>query len=98
MSLKATRASVRALAQDHQVTDSKIESTKELQASGIPSKDATKNIGVSNPTLCFMFAGLAVTGAAKVSCNLFANKKQVVCSAFSDNMRSVVFRLWLLRV
>jgi hypothetical protein len=43
------------------VTDCKIESTKELQASGIPPKDATKNIGVSNPTLCFMFAGLAVT-------------------------------------
>ncbi|MBM9616363.1 Hin recombinase [Desulfobulbus rhabdoformis] len=33
------------------MTESKIESAKKLLASGIPPKDAAKNLGVSIPTL-----------------------------------------------
>ena len=33
------------------MTDSKIESTKKLLASGVPPKDVAKNLGVSIPTL-----------------------------------------------
>ena len=33
------------------MTDSKIESAKRLQASGVPPKDVAKNFGVSVPTL-----------------------------------------------
>ena len=54
LTIERTRAGLeiaRQLGRKRQMTDSKIESAKQLLTNGVPPRDVAKNLGVSVPTL-----------------------------------------------